>query len=103
MTELNDPSIEVLLQEHLRRMGERMAELRALQNLSLTQLEEFSGIDTGQLSRIENGKRNISLRTALRIADALGVQLHELFVPPELSQVRVNKRKGAKRTKKSAG
>lgn len=105
MNERYDPTLEALLREHQRRLGERVAELRGLQDLSLTELEEHTGISLSQLSRIENGKLNISMRTALRIADALGVQLHELFIPPELSQIRRRRRrkKTSRRAKKSAG
>ncbi|MGE3630426.1 MAG: helix-turn-helix domain-containing protein [Sandaracinaceae bacterium] len=95
---MTEHDFEALLTEHLRRIGERVAELRAIQGLMLAELEEYSGIGLTQLSRIENGQKNISMRTALRIADALGVQLHELFVPPEISQIRARKRA----TKKSA-
>ncbi|MGE0789739.1 MAG: helix-turn-helix domain-containing protein [Sandaracinaceae bacterium] len=94
----DEPDFEALLTEHLRRIGERIAELRAMQGLHLAELEEYSGVGLTHLSRIEHGQKNISMSTALRIADALGVQLHELFVPPEISQIRARKRP----TKKSA-
>jgi len=107
VTELHDPYVKALVDEHLRRMGERIAELRALQGLTLTMFEEYSGIDSRQLSKIERGMRNISIRTAVRIADALGVQLHELFVPRELSEIRVkskarHERKGREPQKKTS-
>lgn len=100
MSELHDPAVEALVEEYLTRMGERIAELRALQGLTLTMLEEFTGIDSRHLSRIERGMRNISVESAVRIADALGVQLHELFVPREMSEVRP-KQKPRKRSRKS--
>ena len=76
--------------------------------MTLPQLEEVCGVPHTQLSRIENGHLNSSVRILVQIADGLGVQLHELFVPPEMSQVRAKKRrkpakkKTAKRSKKSA-
>lgn len=98
MTELDhDPTLEALVHEHLKRMGARIHELRTLQGLSLITLEEHSGVDLSQLSKIERGLRNVSVRTAVRIADALGVQLHELFVPPELSQIRPKKKSSTRR------
>lgn len=103
MTELHDPALVALVDEHLKRMGARIAELRSLQGLTLTLLEEHSGVDSRQLSKIERGMKNISIRTAVRIADALGVQLHELFVPRELSQIRVREDRGGRKasTKKT--
>lgn len=99
----DDPELEALVAEHLRRMGRRIGELRALQGFTLNQLEEHCGVGFSLLSKIERGRRNISVRTAVRIADALGVQLHELFVPPEMSQVHAREpaetktRKGARK------
>ncbi len=103
VTELHDPALVALVDEHLKRMGARIAELRSLQGLTLTLLEEHSGVDSRQLSKIERGMKNISIRTAVRIADALGVQLHELFVPRELSQIRVREDRGGRKasTKKT--
>jgi len=92
--------LELLIDEHLRRLGERVAELRSLQGLTLTELEDLCGVGFSQLSRLENGKINISVRIAVRVAEGLGVQLHELFVPAEMSEVRPKKRQ--RTTKKRA-
>lgn len=103
-----DAEVALLVKEHLRRIGERIREFRTLQGMTLPELEEVCGVPFTQISRIENGQRNSSVRILVEIADGLGVQLHELFVPPEMSQVRAKKRaapakkKTAKRSKKSA-
>lgn len=68
-------------------VGGRIRELRDLQGLSLSVLGEFLDMDQTQLSRIERGKHNLSLVFADRIARGLRVELHELFVPVEKSDV----------------
>ena len=54
-------------------------QLRTQRGLTLRQLEKLSGISKSQLNAIENGQANPTVYTLERIADALGVQLIELF------------------------
>lgn len=58
-----------------------MVELRAKKNLSQKQLSELTGINQADISRIENGNANPSLRTLQRLADGLGMKLKIEFVP----------------------
>lgn len=92
-SKLNAPEIvdgeEPSLEEYLRLIGSRIRELRELQGLPMTALGEFTGITPGELHRIETGKRNLTVRTADRIAKAIGVHTYELFIPRERSSVRV--------------
>jgi transcriptional regulator with XRE-family HTH domain len=43
----------------------------------------MTGISNGALSRIENGKKNIEFVTISKLADALEVELVELFKFPK--------------------
>ena len=82
--------------------GDRIRAIRGQQNWTQEKLAEAAGISKSFLSDIENGKRNISSESALKIADALGISLDYLIrgetgererqrqpvrIPPELSQL----------------
>ena len=60
--------------------GRRVKELRAMQGLNLRQLEDLSGVSYSQICRIEQGD-GTTLRSALRIAGALGAGLAWLLDP----------------------
>jgi transcriptional regulator with XRE-family HTH domain len=60
-------------------LGARIKELRKKAGLSQDELSEKIGIDGKYLSRIEVGKRYPSLGTLESIADALRVEMRELF------------------------
>ncbi|NLX97791.1 MAG: helix-turn-helix transcriptional regulator [Rhodopirellula sp.] len=48
----------------------KMARLR--EGLSLTDVSERTGIDRGNVSRLEQNSENVELNTLVRLADALG-------------------------------
>jgi len=61
-------------------IGRRIAQLRK-EKLKLSQ-QKFSyeaGIERSYLTRIENGKKNISVNTLERLIKALGVSFTEFF------------------------
>lgn len=60
-------------------LGSRIKELRKKAGLSQEELSEKIGIDGKYLSRIEVGKRSPSLETLEGIADALNVEMKDLF------------------------
>ena len=70
MTTFNDP---------LKRFGDRVRELRRARNISQESLAHEAGIDRGNLGNIERGVVNITLRRLYKIAEALGVEPHELL------------------------
>lgn len=51
-------------------------ELRKKKHLTQSQLAEKLGMEKGQISRIENGKFNLTLATINKIASALGVRVN---------------------------
>ena len=65
--------------ERKKLLGARIKELRRRANLSQDQLAEMVGIDGKYLSRIEVGKRYPSFETLEGIADALNVEMKDLF------------------------
>lgn len=71
----------------LRHVGARIRELRERQALTLELLGETVGLNAGGMSRIENGRKNFTLKTVNRIALGIGVHTREFFVPPKLSEL----------------
>jgi transcriptional regulator with XRE-family HTH domain len=80
--------------------GERIRDIREKRKMTQDRLAEAAGISKGFLSDVENNKRNISARTLLQIANALGASVDYLLqgevkdlgerapvvIPPELSR-----------------
>lgn len=65
-------------------MGNRIREWRERRDLSLEALAHDAGISPSYLSRLETAKRNVSLRTLAKLANALGVGQKDLVeaTPP---------------------
>lgn len=61
-----------------RKLDQRIEELRKGKGLTQEELAEKAGLHRAYFWDIENG-RNISIRTAYKIARALGVKLSLLF------------------------
>jgi transcriptional regulator with XRE-family HTH domain len=60
---------------HRQQIGSKIQELRVLRGLSVRQLAEMSGVIYSNISKIENGRYNVSVDILGKIADALGVEL----------------------------
>ncbi len=59
--------------------GKRVRELRTKAGLSQEALADLAGIHRNYLGETERGKRNISLRNILKLAEALKVHPAKLF------------------------
>ena len=60
-------------------LGHRIRTLRKARKLTLVEIAEKTGIDQATLSRLENEKMTGTLDSHMRIADALGVRLPDLY------------------------
>jgi len=60
-------------------IGNRIKELRKKKGLSQEQLSEKADITPNYLSRIERGTENPTLDMFIRLANALGVEIWEMF------------------------
>ncbi len=58
-----------------------IVEARASQNLTQKELAERTGINQADISKLENGTRNPSLKLLKRLADGMGMDLKLSFVP----------------------
>lgn len=59
-----------------------LKKLRTEKNLTQKQLADASGVNIRQIQRIENGEgdmSNVTLGNAVKLADALGVDVKELL------------------------
>jgi transcriptional regulator with XRE-family HTH domain len=75
-------------------LGDRLRIIREAKQLSPGDVEERTGLTRTYVLRVENGHEVPSMETLEKWAEALGVQVHQLFYegkePPEF----VNLRKG---------
>jgi transcriptional regulator with XRE-family HTH domain len=62
-------------------LGGRIRDLRRLRRCTLRVIAERTGLTEGFISQIERGRANPSLASVQRIAQALGVEIVELFDP----------------------
>ena len=67
------------IKEWSERIGRRIRAQRESAGLSLEQLSLLSGAAVPTLSIIERGKRDVKLSTLVSLADALRIDLPELF------------------------
>ena len=70
---------EVLAPEY--ELAKMLIACRNADNLTQKQLSELTGIDQADISKIENGNANPSIKTLTRIASAMNMDLKIEFVP----------------------
>ena len=63
--------------------GKRIRHLRKLKKLTQVDLELRCNIDNGDISRIENGRKNLEFYTIVKLAAGLDVELYQLFKPDQ--------------------
>lgn len=61
-------------------IGRRIYEIRKEKKTSQQKLADEAGVDRAYLSRIENGKQNVSVGVLDYLARTLGVKVSEFFV-----------------------
>lgn len=69
----------------LQYLGRRIRELRLSQNITQNQLAFEAGISKNQLGRIERGEINTGISTLFAIADALNVEVKDIFIFDKVS------------------
>ena len=81
--QLQDPEFRAEWQalEPERQIVRAIMEGRQANNLTQEQLAEATGINQANISRLENGTANPSLRTLKRLAAGMGLELKLEFVP----------------------
>jgi len=64
--------------ERMIAFGKRVREVRKSKGISQEELAEISGIDRSYMGNIERGEKNITLKKAYEICDALDIEIQEL-------------------------
>jgi transcriptional regulator with XRE-family HTH domain len=81
----------------LEQFGKRFKQVRKQKGKTQLDIEVATGINNGDISRIENGKTNIEFITIAKLAEALDVEMSDLFYfetsisKNEKSNVKTNK------------
>ena len=78
-------------------VGRRIAELRADAHLTQEQMAEQLGVSLKYVQRVEAGRENLTIRSLVRFANILGVEVAELFAPPRSHEVRRGRPPGRSR------
>lgn len=60
-------------------LGKRIRELRQASGISQEKFSLKINMDRTYFASVESGRRNISICNIKKIADGLGISLHELF------------------------
>jgi transcriptional regulator with XRE-family HTH domain len=81
-------AVRQTLERVLDDFGRRLAELRRARRWTQSQAADAAGMPEKDYQAIENGRRAITIRTALALAQALDVPLRVLFDPPTSKEAR---------------
>lgn len=63
----------------LKKLGERIKQLRKETKISQEKLAELAGLDRTYINSVENGRRNISIINMEKICTALEISLADFF------------------------
>ena len=63
----------------LNQLGSRIREIRKIKKMTQDDLADKCNFEKGNLSRIETGQTNLTMRSLLKISEALEVPIAELF------------------------
>lgn len=66
-------------QEYLKKFGENLKQIRESKNLSQRSMSALCNIDHSDISKIENGEKNITLLTLHELAMALDIKPKKLL------------------------
>jgi len=66
-------------EKYLQFIGNKIAEVRKLKGISQYKLAKLVMMEQSNLARIEKGLTNPTIKTLLKISDALEIKLSELF------------------------
>jgi transcriptional regulator with XRE-family HTH domain len=72
----------------IRDVGRRISEIRGGLGLTQEQVAERLGVTLKGYQFIERGVQNLTIKTMVRVASALGVRTAELFAAPASREVR---------------
>ncbi len=65
--------------KYVKKLGAKIIALRKEAGIKQKELSDLLDMDDGSLRRIESGRTNPTTTTLLKIADALNIQMKDLF------------------------
>jgi len=65
--------------QYLVKFGERIVSLRKKYGLTQLELSRRMDIENANLRKIERGKKNVTISTLLKLSDAFGISIREIF------------------------
>ncbi|MGX8220578.1 helix-turn-helix domain-containing protein [Psychrobacter celer] len=65
--------------ERMIAFGKRVREMRKSKGISQERLAEMAGIDRSYMGNIERGEKNVTLKKAYEVCDALEVDIKDLI------------------------
>lgn len=81
----------------LRAVGRRVAELRVASGLTQERLAEQLSVSTKYVQQIESGTQNLSLRSLVRLADAVSAPVAALLEQPKSPRSPIGRPRGRSR------
>lgn len=75
-------SVLLVMEEHRKQAGARLAELRDAQGLNQEELAHLAGVSVKTISRFENGRHDGRRATVRALAKALKVNEHDIIGSP---------------------
>lgn len=72
-------SIDKKYNQEIKAFGKRLKQLRLKKGLTQLDLELESGISRTEISRIENGLKNIEFITIVKLSSALEIPIQDFF------------------------
>lgn len=76
----------------LRRIGARIAELRAAREMTQEAMAELAKVSSRWIQMVESGEQNLTVKTMVRLANILRVNLADLVAAPTGGPSRVRAR-----------
>ena len=73
-------------------LGERLRAIRLLRRLTLREVAEAAGVSESFVSQLERGRSSASVATLQRLAEAVGIEISDLFAGEQQSGPRVLRR-----------
>ena len=70
---------EMTTDERMIAFGKRVREMRKSKGISQERLAEMAGIDRSYMGNIERGEKNVTLKKAYEVCDALEVDIKDLI------------------------
>ncbi len=67
------------LESYQKKFGNNLKQLRKEKGLSQLDLASMCNLEKTAISRIENGRTNVTLKTGVILAEALAIELKNLF------------------------